>query len=148
VHSTRVHVYTRASRTDILSRKSARVGQVGEDASSCVSGLWRRKSRSRTRRHPRDDPRSEVGEDARICVGVRVGPVESFQLNQLSTCLVSCLSRSLENNFRFRFLVLFMFCETFTLILLLNICWDGQKTAPERQTVNNQCILLDSGTCL
>jgi len=33
-----------------------------------------------TRRHPRDDLRAEVGEDVRVGVGVRVGPVE-FQLN-------------------------------------------------------------------
>ena len=30
----------------------------------------------RTRRHPRDDPRAEVGEDVRVGVGVRVGAVE------------------------------------------------------------------------
>ena len=30
----------------------------------------------RTRRHPRDDPRAEVGEDVPVGVGVRVGPVE------------------------------------------------------------------------
>ena len=31
MYSTRVHVYTRASLTDIIARKIARVGQVGED---------------------------------------------------------------------------------------------------------------------
>jgi len=37
VYSTRVrvHVYTRASLTDILARKIARVGQVGEDPRAC-----------------------------------------------------------------------------------------------------------------
>jgi len=47
-----------------------------------VSGSWQAERRSRrTRRHPRDDPRAEVGEDVRVGVGVRirVGPVE-FQL--------------------------------------------------------------------
>jgi len=60
-------VYTRASLTDILARKIARVGQVGEDPRA-----------SRTRRHPRDDPRAEVGEDVPVGVGVsvRVGAVE------------------------------------------------------------------------
>jgi len=48
--------------------------------SSCVSGSWQAERGSRrTRRHPRDDSRAEVGEDVRIGVGVRVGPVE-FQL--------------------------------------------------------------------
>jgi len=32
---TRVHVYTRASLTVILARKSALVGQVGEDRRAC-----------------------------------------------------------------------------------------------------------------
>jgi len=31
--------------------------------------------------HPRDDPRAEVGEDVRVGVGVRVGPME-FKLIQ------------------------------------------------------------------
>ena len=39
MYSTRVHVYTRASLTDILAmilaRKIARVGQVGEDPRAC-----------------------------------------------------------------------------------------------------------------
>jgi len=35
----------------------------------------------RTRRHPRDDPRAEVGEDVRVGVRVRVGTVE-FQLKR------------------------------------------------------------------
>ena len=44
-------------------------------------GSWQAERGSRrTRRHPRDDPRAEVGEDARVGVGVRVSPVE-FQLN-------------------------------------------------------------------
>jgi len=48
--------------------------------SSCVSGSWQAERGSRpTRRHPPDDPRAEVGEDVRVGVGVRVGPVE-FQL--------------------------------------------------------------------
>jgi len=38
VYSTRIHVYTRASLTDIPSRKIARVGQVGEDPRACSAG--------------------------------------------------------------------------------------------------------------
>jgi len=61
-----VHVYTRASLTDILARKSARVGgQVGE-----LNGPHCRAHR--TRRLPREDPRAEVGEE--VLVGV--GPVK------------------------------------------------------------------------
>jgi len=80
VYSTRVDrvdVYTRASLTDILARKIARVGQVGgqvgEDPRSCPA---RGKRIRRTRRHPRDDPRAKVGEDVRVGVGVRVGVME------------------------------------------------------------------------
>ena len=39
VQYTYIHVYTRASPTDILARKSARVGQVGGQVG--VSGSWR-----------------------------------------------------------------------------------------------------------
>ena len=79
--------YTRASLTDILARKSARVGQVGgqvgEDRRACPArGKLNGEvvgGRTRRHRHPRDDPRAEVGEDVRVGVGVRVGPLE-FQL--------------------------------------------------------------------
>ena len=89
MYSTRLHVYTRASLTEILarilSRKSARVGhvggQVGEDRRACPARgkLNGEVAECRTRRHPRDDPRAEVGED------VRVGPME-FQLNLIRNC--------------------------------------------------------------
>jgi len=76
VYSTRLHVYTRAYLTDILARKSARVGQVGrqvgEDRRACPA-------RGKLNGKPREDPRAEVGEDVRV--GVRVGPME-FQLKQ------------------------------------------------------------------
>jgi len=51
-------VYTHASLTDILARKSARVGQVGGQVG--------------------EDPRAEVGEDVRVGVAVvvGVGPME------------------------------------------------------------------------
>ena len=80
VQYTFTHVHAR-----ILARKNARVGQVGgkvgEDRRACVSGSWQTKLGSRrTRRHPREDPRAEVGEDVRVGVGVRVSPME-FQLN-------------------------------------------------------------------
>jgi len=67
------HEEKRACRT---SRRTSRRG------SSCVSGSWQAERGSRrTRRHPRDDTRAEVGEDVRVGVGVRVrvGPME-FQL--------------------------------------------------------------------
>ena len=35
MYSTCLHVYSRASLTDILEKKSARVGQVGEDRRAC-----------------------------------------------------------------------------------------------------------------
>ena len=86
MYSTRLHVYTRVSLTDnfarILARKGApRVCRLSRRTSrrglSCVSGSWQAELGSRrTRRHPRDDPRAEVGEDVRVGVGVRVGPVE------------------------------------------------------------------------
>jgi len=61
----------RACRT---SRRTSRRG------SSCVSGSWQAERGSRrTRRHPRDDHRAEVGEDVRVGVDVRIGPME-FQL--------------------------------------------------------------------
>ena len=79
MYSKRLHVYTRASLTGILARKSARVGQVGEERRACS---WQAERGSRrTCRHPRDDPRAEVGEDTRVGVGVRVGPMK-FQLKQ------------------------------------------------------------------
>ena len=87
----------RASPTDILAKKIARVGQVGgqvgEDPRACPSvrlvekettngqtgstehtpgRLWEAEQRSR--RHLRDNPRAEVGEEVRV--GVRVGAVE------------------------------------------------------------------------
>jgi len=69
VYSTRLHVYTRASLTDILARKSARVvqvgGQVGEDRRACPAR-----------------GKLNVGEDVRVAVGV--GPME-FQLYRCVT---------------------------------------------------------------
>jgi len=52
-------MYTRASPTDILARKSAR----------------RTKARG-ARGRPTEDPRAEVGEEVRVGVRVRVDPVE------------------------------------------------------------------------
>jgi len=68
-------VYTRASPTDILARKSAHRTKV--------CGLCRRAeraARAAAGRVPRENPREEVGEEVRVGVGVRVGPVE-FKLN-------------------------------------------------------------------
>ena len=86
MYSTRLHMYTRASLTDILVRKSARVGQVGgqvgDDRRACPArGKLNIQESRRTRRHPRDDHRAEVGED----VGVRVCPME-FQLMPCPVC--------------------------------------------------------------
>jgi len=77
VYSTRLDVYTRASITDIVARKSARVGQVGGQVGE---------DRRRTRRLAREDPRTEVGDDVRVCVGV--GPME-FKLNYASRMTTS-----------------------------------------------------------
>jgi len=91
-----VNVYTRASPTDILARKSARGayrtklrGQVGEDRRACpargeLNGPREprqadfRARRGTPRRLPHEDPRAEVGEEVRVGVSVRVrvGPVE------------------------------------------------------------------------
>ena len=50
-------------------RSSRRTSRRG---SSCVFTSWQTERGSgRTRRHPRDDPLSEVGEDVRVGVGVR-----------------------------------------------------------------------------
>ena len=76
----------RASLTDILAKKSARVGQVGrhvgEDRRACPARgkLNGEVAGRRTRLHPRDDLLAEVDEDVRVGVGVRVGPVE-FQIH-------------------------------------------------------------------
>ena len=84
-------MYTRASKTDILARKSARVGQKSADKSARIVVRVRlargklngpraprkadcRARRGTPRRLPREDPRTEVGEEVRV--GVRVGPVE------------------------------------------------------------------------
>ena len=70
-------MYTRASPTDILARKSARRtkvrGQIGE--LNRPRAPWQADFRARrTRRLQRKDPRAEVGE--KVSVGVRVVPVE------------------------------------------------------------------------
>jgi len=75
-------VYTRASLTDILARKSARVGQVGgqvgQDRRACPARGKLTSARAAARRLPREDPRAEVGEDVHVGVGVvvGVGPME------------------------------------------------------------------------
>jgi len=60
-------VYTRASLTDILARKSARVGQVGEDPRACPA-----RGKLNAPRHADFRTRilaAEVGEDVRVGVG-------------------------------------------------------------------------------
>ena len=61
-------MYTRASLTDILARKSARVGQVGrqvgEDRRACPA-----RGKLNAPRHAAQDPLAEVGEDVRVGVG-------------------------------------------------------------------------------
>ena len=87
-------MYTRASPTDILARKSARRtkvrGQVGRAEQGARRGRPTSAARARpdyrarqTRRLPREDPRAEVGEKVRV--GVRVGPVE-FKLYGAEYC--------------------------------------------------------------
>ena len=92
MYSTRTRV-TRASSTDILARKSARVGQKSADKSARIVVRVRlvaaavglphaprqadcRARRGRPRRIQREDPRAEVGQEVRVGVRVRVGPVE------------------------------------------------------------------------
>jgi len=61
-------------------REEKRACRTSRRGSWCVSGSWQAERGShRTRRHPRDDTRAEVGEDVRV--GVRIGPVE-FQLKR------------------------------------------------------------------
>ena len=67
-------MYTRASLTDILARKSARVSVKSADKSASIVVRVRR-----TRPLPREDHRAELGEDVRV--GVGVGPME-FKLKQ------------------------------------------------------------------
>ena len=65
-------------------REENRACPTSRRGSSCVTGSWRTKlslwqaeqGSRRTRRHPRDDPRADVGEDVRVGVSVRVGIVE------------------------------------------------------------------------
>jgi len=78
VYSTRLHVYTRASLTDILARKSARVGQVGGQVGGLPCVPPQADFRTRIQR---EDPRAEVGEDVRV--GVGVGPME-FKLKPIT----------------------------------------------------------------
>jgi len=86
-------VYTRASPTDILAKKSTRVGQKSEDFVADFVGELNgpraprkadcRACRGTPRRLPREDPRAVVGEEVRVDVGVRVSPVQ-FKLNGTS----------------------------------------------------------------
>jgi len=73
--------HARASPTNVLARKSACVRPVGEDRRACPARgkLNVEVAGGRTRRHPRYDPRAEVGDDVGVGVGVHVGPME-FQL--------------------------------------------------------------------
>ena len=95
MYSTRLHVCTRASLTDILARKSARRtkvrGQVGGLNGPRVPQQADFRAR-RTRRLPSEDTRAEVGEEDRVGVRVRVGPVE-FKLHPLlgSWCWSRCM---------------------------------------------------------
>jgi len=110
VYSTRVYVYTRPSLTDNLATRGSRVSDKSARILVCVSernckrtngqhrtytaadrrltkrvGIKAEQGSRRTRRHLRDDPRAEVGEEVSVGVGdgVRVGAVEC-QLN--ATC--------------------------------------------------------------
>jgi len=80
------YTYTciRAHPKRTSSQGKARVGQKSADFVADVVGELNgpRAPRQadfrarRTRRLPREDPRAEVGEEVRVGVGVRVGPVE------------------------------------------------------------------------
>jgi len=102
VYSTCVH----ARRVNVRipnghPREENRACRTSRRGSSCVSGSWRtklflwqatRESR-RTRRHPCDDPRAEVGDD--VGVGVGVGAVEcQTVLGSCSACIDPEFKRS------------------------------------------------------
>jgi len=64
------------------SHKSPRTSRRAERAERAAAGQLPRRSVRRVPRAPdtptlREDPRTEVGEEVRVGVGVRVGPVES-----------------------------------------------------------------------
>ena len=77
MYSTRTRE-TRAHSQRTSSRGTARVGQKSADF---IGTADFRARAGMPRRLPREDRRAEVGEEVRVGVGVRVGPVE-FKLNQ------------------------------------------------------------------
>ena len=112
-------MYTRASPTDILARKSARRkkvrGQVGElngprtpRQADCRGSARADFLARRTRRLPREDSRAEVGKEVRVGVRVHVGLVE-FKLygtrcrlpcvhGQIMECTGRCVAVSEPNS--------------------------------------------------
>jgi len=81
VYSTRLHVYTRASLTDILARKSARVGQVGglvgEDRRACPA-----RGKLNAPRHADFRARILAGQSTRMSVSVSVPWNLSFSVRK------------------------------------------------------------------
>ena len=70
---TRVHARIPNGHPRVYPLEENRACRTSRRGSSCVSGsLQAARGSRRTRRHPRDDPRAEVGED----IGVGVGPME------------------------------------------------------------------------
>jgi len=101
MYSTRTRVHARIPnghpREEKRARRTKVRGQVGEDRRACpargeLNGPRAPRQadfharRTRRRRLPREDPRAKVGEEVRVGVGVRVGPME-FKLNQLPSNL-------------------------------------------------------------
>jgi len=93
-HVQYTYTCTRAHPQQTSSRGKARVGQKSADKSAgswqAAVGQQRRARqadfRGTPRRLPREDHREEVGEEVRVGVGVRVGPVE-FKLYRILTKL-------------------------------------------------------------
>ena len=101
MYSTRVHVRISNGHPREENRAACRTSRRG---SLCVFGSWRTKlglflwqaeqGSRRTRRHTRDDPRAEVGED--VCVGVRVR-VGAVECQLTSTTRTTCCEHPRED---------------------------------------------------
>ena len=76
-HVQYTYACTRAHPQRTSSRGKARVGQKSAESRRAE---WA--ARAAAGRLPREDPTREVGEEVRVGIGVRVGPVD-FKLKQL-----------------------------------------------------------------
>jgi len=84
MYSTRTRVHARIPNGHPREEKRAcqtKVRGLCQRAERAARAAAGRLQARRTRRLPREDSRAEVGEEVRVGVGVRVGPVE-FKLYQ------------------------------------------------------------------